>query len=559
MKTYFINNGIAGNNIVCPGLVLNNNKEEGKFEPIITWFLKGKNNKTFVNSFLQGKQMSLLSVKDSFAEKLGIITGGKELSLIESKESELFDGQQVIYANAYKLSNVILVPKEMDDIQAKEYINEEISSMIEDKYPIPLEDSWKNYFIELISKSSISELVILGETLPYKQALYVDINTQNIGNALSLAYGRQQFIEKFNRAPMIQSLWKMINPDKFNVKAWQEFLGIFGGKEEFEKMTESHQETLVYLFEIFSNKTGELMDIFNENGIDIYSLAFKNSAIGLAKSEFTFNSEHCFKSIKILLEKAKSDRFKILAMNSFFDKLGTIDLADLVKKPNELFMTIQGSMYKSKPGGEGVALLAAELWLAEDTFKTYEDAYINAMPRIQNSHRTYPTVKGNLDGTDYSYESMDMGNPRGWFVGIETNCCQRLGGAGGSCVKFAAANPECSGMFRVMKKGETVAQSWFWYDSVSGSFVFDNIEVLGKELRDSIYNCYMKFVNEELVPRAVIFGYKQISVGLGCNDMARLNELERVVEPVTIRSISANHVYSDASNQVVLAKIEENK
>ncbi len=558
-KVFYLNTGKTGESVVSTGLVLKHDKEEGKYETIIGWFLKGKNNKSYLNAYLQGKQMTLVSSKDSFAERVGTIYGGKELSLIEAKESNLFDGQEVIFANAYKLSNVILVPKDLESEQVKEFLEGEISSMIEDKYPIPLEDSWKSYFIELISETSISELSIFGDSLPYNKAYYVEINTENVGSALALAYGRQQFIDKFNRAPQIKSLWKMINPDKFNVKIWQDFITTFGGKEKFEEISESHQEILVYLFEVFQNKTNELRDILTKESLDLFSLPLKTTAIGLVKSDKVFSSDHTFKALNIILSKCKTDRFKALALNSFFDKLADLDLVDLVKRPNELFMEIQGTMYKSRPGGEGVALMAAELWLKEDTFKVYEDAYINAMPRIQTSHRTYPTVKGVLDNTDYSYESMDMGNPRGWFVGLETNCCQHLGGAGRTCVQFAAANPEVSGMFRVMKKGETVAQSWFWFNQEKGAFVFDNIEVLGKELRDSIFNCYTKFVREELVPRANIFGIKTVSVGLGCNDVPKLNELERVAEPVLIKSLSTAHVYSDATNQVYLAKIEENK
>lgn len=558
-KVYYLNNGKSGESVVTTGLVLKLDKEEGKYETIIGWFIKGKNNKSFLNSYLQGRQMGIFSAKDSFSERIGVLNGGKELSLLESQESNTFDGQQTIYANAYKLSNVILIPKNLNEEESKTYLFEEISSMIEDKYPIPLEDSWKNYFIELIIENSITELTIFGETLPYSKAFYVEINTNNVGHALALAYGRQQFIDKFNRAPQIKSLWKMINPDKFNVKIWQDFITTFGGKEEFEKISETHQETLVYLFEVFQNKTNELREILTKETLDLYSLPLKTTAIGLVKTDKQFSSEHTFKALNIVLSKCKTDRFKALAINAFFDKMTDLDLVELVKRPNELFMEIQGTMYRSRPGGEGIALMSAELWLKEETFKVYEDAYINAMPRIQSSHRTYPTVKGVLDNTDYSYESMDMGNPRGWFVGLETNCCQHLGGAGRTCVQFAAANPEVSGMFRVMKKGETVAQSWFWFNQEKGAFVFDNIEVLGKELRDSIFNCYMKFVEEELVPRANIFGFKTITVGLGCNDVPRLNELERVAEPVTIKSISREHVYSDASNQVFLAKIEENK
>lgn len=263
------------------------------------------------------------------------------------------------------------------------------------------------------------------------------------------------------------------------------------------------------------------------------------------------------KGLKIIFEhliENKKDK-SFLVIRSFISSIGELNLVELTKKPTEFINAIKARSYKVKFGGEGVAFCAADSWLTEKEFELYQDKYINAMKKIQSSPRRYPTVEGKLEGTAYSWESMDMGNPRAWFVGLETNCCQHLEGAGSSCVIFAAENPEYSGMFRVMKNKETIAQSWFWFDPESGTFVFDNIEVLGNEVRDSILDCYYDFIEKGLRPRRGLFGVKNVTVGLGYNDMESITRLEKVSSLITIKALTEKHVYSDANNkQVYLAK-----
>jgi hypothetical protein len=106
-----------------------------------------------------------------------------------------------------------------------------------------------------------------------------------------------------------------------------------------------------------------------------------------------------------------------------------------------------------------------------------------------------------------------------------------------------------------MKNGDTVAQSWFWFNQEKGTFVFDNIEVLGSNLRDNILNCYLDFIEYGLKPRAKLFGIKAVTVGLGCNDMPALSNFTGVPakEIVTIKSLVSYYVYSDAGSQVTLA------
>jgi hypothetical protein len=506
--------------------------------------------------FLQGKQASLREIRNSYSENRGIVSGGKELSFIDSKPSTVFDGTQVVFGNTYKLSNVILIPKTLNEEDSKKYLLSSLSKMVSDKYPIPLEKNWADTFLDSIIETSVKELTLFGKT-PYAKAYYVNINSSATGEALSLAYGKSEFIKHFKRAPMIQSLWKMIDPkNRFNMKAWGPFLNEFGGKDEFLKITPQHQESLVYMFETFGSKSTELKQLSKEYKIDLYSIPFKSSAISIAKGELKFNEDLAIKAVKIVLEGVTSLRHKSLAFSSLIGLLGELDLKTLTKKPKDLINKLRGTTYNPQQGAEGIAYVAGELWLDINRYKDYESEYLLCMPEIINSSRIYPTVNGDIGG-GYTWESMDMGNPRAWFVGLETNCCQHLHSAGSSCVKFAARNPKNSGMFRVMKKGQTIAQSWFWINQETGDFVFDNIEILGSEIRDSIFNAYLDFVETALKPRRKVFGYKRVTVGLGYNDMDRLNSLESVRNPVTIESLpNGLNTYSDARRQVILADFE---
>lgn len=555
METYVIRTGKELENFIIPGAIFSYDSEEQKYETLLLWAIKGNSNKSYINAFLQGKQGVLRKAQNNYSEPVGTVIGGKELSLVNSKPSTVFDGTQVVYGNTYQMSNVILVPKALEtEEEEKAFLFNKLSEMITEKYPIPLEDSWKQHFMSQIFDSSVRELEIVGK-VPYKAAYMVDIHVGDIGGALSSSFGRQQFIDKFKRAPQIESLWKMINPAKrFNLKNWQNFLNEFGGKDKFLEIDRSHQETLVYMFETFGAQAALIKKESAEHKLDLFAIPFKSSAISIAKGELQFNEDQAAKAFKIVLESVKSARHKGLAIGGLMDSLGTLDLKTLNKRPKELVAKIRGVAYNAKPGGEGVAMIAAELWLGADRFEKYQSEYIAAMPHIVESSRTYPTVKGGI-GNGYSWESMDMGDPRGWFLGLETHCCQHLDSAGSSCVRFAAKNPKNSGMFRVMKKGETIAQSWFWFNTNTGDFVFDNIEVLGGEVRDSIFDCYMDFVENGLKPRASLFGIKRVSAGLGYNDMSRLNNLPTVSNPSKINDLPGGRsVYSDAGRQALLAE-----
>jgi hypothetical protein len=105
-----------------------------------------------------------------------------------------------------------------------------------------------------------------------------------------------------------------------------------------------------------------------------------------------------------------------------------------------------------------------------------------------------------------------------------------------------------------MKKGQTVAQSFVWFDQKSGTVCCDNIEILGGEMRDVVWKAYSEVFPNELRKYAAIFGIFELTAGLGCNDMAKLDSLEKVRRPVHLSDVpGGENTYSDANSQVKIA------
>jgi len=118
----------------------------------------------------------------------------------------------------------------------------------------------------------------------------------------------------------------------------------------------------------------------------------------------------------------------------------------------------------------------------------------------------------------YQYKLMDKTKDKeGLFLGYATDCCQVIGGAGGSCMTNGFSNSKES-FFVVKKKGKIYAQSWVW-EKVNKDglkiFCFDSIEVLGKDLNDmqDIMNSYLE-ASTKLVEE---HGYDIITVGADGN------------------------------------------
>lgn len=126
---------------------------------------------------------------------------------------------------------------------------------------------------------------------------------------------------------------------------------------------------------------------------------------------------------------------------------------------------------------------------------------------------------------DYTIEMVDKNDIRGLVAGNATNCCQTLqrgsrdySYGGNNCVYYGAEEKN-STFFLVSKNNRIIAQSWVWMHK--GQLTFDNIEVLGQELRDSIADCYQLYADYVLnLPKTKI---KRVTVGTGHSDLSLSN------------------------------------
>jgi len=521
-------------------------------EVISISFLRGKKNKDTVADFMaKTKAWQLRRMFTTYSESiidLKLVSG--RLNFFNLQKIDKFANAEIVtYVNNELLQKTIFTK------EGEKNLSNSILALLEDQSPIPIPNNeavGNSIADSLMELSEDIEVEYSTEAYPYRSGVIIDVNSgeavERISKSLVINHGESQFVEAFNRAPQVKTLMYMTDPAKsFSMKTWPKVMNHFGGKDTFSKMAEAYQKSIIWAYEIFGERTIEVYTHMNNVGIAYDFLPWKELSIQKAKeSDFKIDPNQFLKAFKGFDNGVMAYALVASLENpEFREKYPTLSKKDLLSE-------ISVNQYTGlKPGGEPIALVAAELMLTEEHFERYQSEYITSMEKIINSTRTYPTISGKLAGSDYAWESMDMGNPRGWFVGLETNCCQHLYSLGGACVTYAARNPKYSGMLRITKKGKTIAQSFFWFHQESGDFVLDNIEVLGGEVRDSILACYNLFA-DELEKRKALFGYKRLTFGGGYSDIATGN-FTKVTNRVTLASMeNGQGVYSDAGTQYLL-------
>jgi len=554
---------IKGFSIPVVGMVLSGEKELISLS-IIRY--KASKNSVRTEILEKNKSFNIYAYRGgrrSFEESVQI--NGAALQQISTVSLEILNnGEIVTYANMDLLRKTILVKKLDTGISEEEQsasMEKSMSKIIAEQSPLPITDTVMPALTSLLTTSA-KECKIVGDAniFPYRKALFVDVNSDDnvyqMKNLIIEDFSKNQFKEKFGRAPQLSSLLHMINPNSFNMKKWNIVLKNFGGRDGFGGLNISTQKSIVWGFEVFEDK---IIDIFNhikDNNIDFNFMPFKELAIFKAKTDLKTDLNKFISKLDLFEDGLLLYAFLSLMSDKNFFKSSS----DVLKSKNSIMKYITEREYETiQAGGEAMAIVARSLGLSEHEFKTYQEEYIKSMEKQKDTPKTYPTVSGVIDN-EYSWESIDMRNVRAWFVGLETNCCQHLGSVGGSCVLYAANNMKVSGIFRVMKKNKTIAQSFFWYHQDSGTFVFDNIEVLGGELTPKIIEAYKAYC-DELEKRKDIFGYKLITFGLGYTDIDYKDfpavPTERLVK---INSMVNGHgVYSDAGSQRILRDLENNK
>lgn len=150
--------------------------------------------------------------------------------------------------------------------------------------------------------------------------------------------------------------------------------------------------------------------------------------------------------------------------------------------------------------------------------------------------------------------NMDLGNglrfrvlrdldPGHFRVGIETDCCQRIGGAAETSVVDSFINPVAGVLVLEGASGEIIAQSWIHYIAGEG-YILDNIEVAtryeggykGKSIEE-IYAYWARHKKAEL-------GVRYIQAGSGYSDISG-KKFEKIKMEEDPRTFAVENAYTD--------------
>jgi hypothetical protein len=129
-------------------------------------------------------------------------------------------------------------------------------------------------------------------------------------------------------------------------------------------------------------------------------------------------------------------------------------------------------------GNEPLAQMVGKYGYSQKQFEQMQYTYNNAK-QIKDKYVITADKAKEQDGITYRVLQKD--DPLGMVLGDITNCCQRLGSAGASCVDDGYKNPNAGFLvFEEQLSGEDpriLGQAYIWYDPVTKTVCFDNIEI----------------------------------------------------------------------------------
>lgn len=199
-------------------------------------------------------------------------------------------------------------------------------------------------------------------------------------------------------------------------------------------------------------------------------------------------------------------------------------------------------------GNENLASLISRYCYDQKNFDRMQVIFDQAKA-IKNP--VFLSISGEKKGLKYRVLAKD--DPLGFILGDITNCCQKLGDAGESCVRDGYINKESG--FLVFeeikddkKDNKIVGQAYIWYDPKTKTVCYDNIEVPTKVISELSKGSRK---NENLS-----FNSFLDIVELSCDDiMESLNERGYEVERVT-----AGEAYNDLEKilKEKFGKVESN-
>ena len=141
-------------------------------------------------------------------------------------------------------------------------------------------------------------------------------------------------------------------------------------------------------------------------------------------------------------------------------------------------------------GNEALAMLVGRYGYSQDQFDEMQGIY-NVAKGLKDKYVIQADRAKAENGI--SFRVLEKDDPLGFVLGDITNCCQKIGDAGGSCVDDGYRNPNAGFLvFEEEIKDENgqptgeyqiLAQAYIWYDPENKTVCYDNIEIPTKILK----------------------------------------------------------------------------
>lgn len=476
----------------------------------------------------------------------------------ERKEEGVLKGSRLCFINKKaSLSSpdikkqYFFIPKDLNEEEQIENLKEQFFNKALKTLPLPIHDDWREYVWKEVF-SFYTKAEIYGK-MPYSSIYVLNLpDIKSLSRLVEFSHKSHEFKSKFKRVPQISSVLAVSDVENFDFKDFQKFLSFYG-KENLEKLSVDKANALMQAFEILKYENKEIV-VDNLNfwyttkikkvGVMIRRTSDKNEK---AKIRNLF-----LKGLEYFIEDYE---YKTPYVNNFkkiYDEkqeaLKNKDFVAIKKILDEI------SYENVAPGAEEMAVVCSKTKLSEESFRKHESEYLKRIKDMLVAPKEYPTLSNDLDN-DYSWEMIDMSEPRAWMVGYQTNCCQHLDSCGGECVLYAADNPETSGILRITKKGKVVAQSFFWLSSFNNkgtrTLTMDNIEVLGGEVSDGLYNVY-EDVSSHIEKYKNLFKISGITIGMGYLDLQFKDKTSLKAGDEGFSPLPRTLGYSDAGSRQIL-------
>jgi len=167
------------------------------------------------------------------------------------------------------------------------------------------------------------------------------------------------------------------------------------------------------------------------------------------------------------------------------------------------------------------------------------------LPKVTGKHPALFDLNMEV-GDDLVFKVLPSNDPRHLTIGIETDCCQRLGGAGEGAAIDSFINPLAGVLILEKKDGTLLAQSYLHYVPEKNIYILDNIEgfpnKLGEEKMERAYFELARKIGEKK-------GVKSFRIGQPYTELGFLTAGEGEVEDDDDdpRYFAVDRPYSDYS------------